>query len=387
MKTKIFLFLTILLSLNMGFAQTPKNDPNWMLHFEDNFDAAPLNLNKWDYRPTWKSTCLPSGTVTDPYNGGTNHLFSNGKLKLISKEEQSICESYSWEEQLDENGNPMFDENGYPLYIEYVDLKTKLYTSGQIISKTDFKYGYFEIYCKIPQYSDSRHGRGLSPTFWLWPQDNNHYKNSNVLWSEIDIFEIDAENNKYTFNVHYKDSINDNGLASKPTWSLYEEELVDLTYYKPITFDTFHKFGCEWTPKYISFYVDDILRYTTEVKHFYNNDLYQYTDKLLPMNFWIGIATHADNFQKEITSYTEFPYEFEIDYVRVYKLNMDCDNDFYSSYGYSNFDNSVKRSIFLNHSIPLGGNYSFRATQDIILSDGFDVPIGSSIYINNSDCE
>ena len=105
------------------------------------------------------------------------------------------------------------------------------------------------------------------------------------------------------------------------------------------------------------------------------------------MNIWAGIATAANNFQKEITSRTLLPYEFEIDYIRVYELKIDCNNDFYSSYGYSNFDNKVKRHIELSSPIPMWQNFSFRATQSIDLENGFEVPLGSSVYINNSDCE
>lgn len=394
MKRYYIIYLLILIvSVNVGFSQTPINDLNWTLNFEDNFDGPTLDVIKWDYRPSWKSTCLDTATATDPNNGGTNHVFSNGTLKLISKEEESTCETYSWPVRTDENGNPVYDENGNPVYDEIITESNMHYTSGQIISKQNFKYGYFEIYCKIPymlpiSFPLFQTGDGLSPTFWLWPQDVNEYYNSNVIWSEIDIFEIDAKNNKNTFNVHYEDNIIDNNDPTLPTWSLWQQDtLLNYYYYLPIDFSSFRKFGCEWTPNYISFYIDDILIYTTEVRYLFNNTWNQYTDRLLRMNIWAGIATAANNFQKEITSRTLLPYEFEIDYIRVYELKIDCNNDFYSSYGYSNFDNKVKRHIELSSPIPMWQNFSFRATQSIDLENGFEVPLGSSVYINNSDCE
>lgn len=292
MKRYYIIYLLILIvSVNVGFSQTPINDLNWELNFEDNFNGPTLDISKWDYKPSWLNTCRLSATTTDPNNGGTNHVFSNGKLKLISKREESTCKEYNWSVKIDENGNPMYDENGNPIYDLDIDEIPTHYTTGQIISKDNFKYGYFEIFCKIPYMprfpasSTSITGEGIFPTFWLWPQDIDEFNNSNVLWSEIDIFETDAFNNKHTFNVHYEDLIIDNHIVDQATWHLWEQEpFAPICCYYYIDFNSFHKIGCEWTPKYISFYIDDKLIYTTEVRYLYNNTWYQYTDKLLRMN-------------------------------------------------------------------------------------------------------
>lgn len=387
---KYYIYLLILIvSINIGFSQTPINDKNWIIHFEDNFDNPTLDINKWDYKKPW-GTCAEEATLTDPNNGGNNHIFSNGKLKLVSREATSECNKVRWEQMLDALGNPLYDSYGNPLYEEFEDFYTMLKTTGNIISKQAFKYGYIETLIKIPEATNTQIRTGFVPAFFMWPLSSELFVP--VLWSEIDIFEIPADSNRYTFCVHYEDTIINNHNENSAAWTLTEQEIIrpspnDVNpYWQNIDFSIPHKFGCEWTPKYISFYLDDKLIYTTNATYLYNGVHYQYTDDLLPMNLWLGIATPGGSL--EFASNTLFPYEMEIDYVRVYKLKMDCTNDFYSNYGYSNFDNKVKRNIVLEHQIPIGRQeYSFRATQVITLDDGFEVPIGRSVYLNNSDCE
>jgi len=55
------------------------------------------------------------------------------------------------------------------------------------MSKETFKYGYFEIRCKLPKPVSPKTNKGKGPNFWLWAS------NSRVTWSEIDIFEFNGE--------------------------------------------------------------------------------------------------------------------------------------------------------------------------------------------------
>ena len=86
-----------------------------------------------------------------------------------------------------------------------------------------------------------------------------------------------------------------------------------------------------------------------------------------------------------------FPYTYEVDYIKVYKLVMDCSTDILqSAFNYNTFDNKVKRSITVGGSsgvVPNGDNITLRATQSITLNDGFEVPVGSEFYANNCNCE
>lgn len=345
--------LTFVILIN-GFTlcgQTPADDSNWSLEFEDNFGGTRVNPNYWWYNPPW-GNCDNGAHQT---NNGNNHIFtSDGIISLVSKQENSKC--VRW------NG---VEEN-------------KSYSTGALISKESFRYGYFEIKCKIPELNNNNYtGKGFSPTFWLWPVEPDAYDNTHVTWSEIDFFEIDGENNLVTNNIHYNSSnLSDHWSLRSPNLGNTDED--DFI----VNFNSFQVFGCEWTPNYISFYHNGKLIQTSYTR---------YADDLLPMNIYTGIATPADNFGKNFETNSLFPYSYDIDYIRVYKLEMDCnihvsENEF----NYQLFDNKVKKSITIGKNtgrVPANWSASLRATNSITLNDGFEVQIGSEFYANNSDCQ
>lgn len=256
----------------------------------------------------------------------------------------------------------------------------KNYTAGALYSTSLYKFGYFEIRCKIPELNGSTStGKGLGPNFWFWPLPANSYDPNitDVIYSEIDIFEFDGEFNLHTCNVHYDDIYHSDGNPNTIHWSLRKEPyFFDFQ----VDFSTFHTFGCEWTPNYISFYFNNKLIRTTNT---------EFAKKLLPMNLIVDINIPA--FGKHPASNTLFPYIYEVDYVKVYKLTMDCDADItQENFNYLNYDNKVKRNITIggiNGLIPSGVSVSLRATESITLNDGFEVSINSQFFANNCNCE
>jgi beta-glucanase (GH16 family) len=349
MKRKLLLLYTLMTYL-VGYGQTPFTDSNWAIEFEDNFNGSAVNTTDWNYAPPWSSCHGDAGLTTS----SNNRKVEGGILKLMIRKE--TCQCTRWD-------GVVFNKN---------------YSSGALYSTDLYKYGYFEIRCKIPELAGSSYtGRGLGPNFWFWPLPANSYDPSitDVRWSEIDIFEFDGEYNLHTCNVHYEDIYHDNG-GDGPYWSLRQDYLYDFQ----VDFSSYHKFGCEWTPNYISFYFDDKLIRTTYT---------EFANDLIPMNMIVDINIPA--FGKTPALNSLFPYTYEVDYVKVYKLTMDCTTDIpQSSFNYSTFDNKVKRNITIggsNGMVPNGESISLRATQSITLNDGFEVPVGSEFYANNCDCE
>lgn len=335
----------------MILGQTPLSDPTWTLYFEDNFNSAPVNTNKWAYNPPW-GNCTDEAHRT---NNGSNHDFSTpGSIMLLSKQQNSVC--------------TVWDGSTH----------SKPYTTGGLFSLETFKYGYFEIRCKIPQLNNSIYTtKGFGPNFWLWPMAPDAYDNTPVTWSEIDIFEIDGDGNKVTNNIHFISTyLPDGWVLRDPDLNNWDEDDFFAN------FNTFRKLACEWTPNYIAFYYDDKVVQTSYT---------EYADDLLPMNIFIDINTPASNFGKTFEPNSLFPYPYEVDYVRVYKLQMDCTTDIaQSAFSYLTFDNKVKRNITVGGSggkVPSGSSASLRATTSITLNDGFEVEIGSEFYANNCDCE
>ena len=386
---RLFVLLSLLLITVVASAQQiPINDDSWVLVFEDNFDGNVIDTTKWRFHQPW-GTCDYNAKLTDPYEGGRNHILNNGILSLtINRETDSVV---CWECC----DNP---PNG-------ICTRKKGYTSGALLSKQgiDFKYGYFEMRCKLPQYNNPKKTKGFGASFWLWPLDGMP---NNIKWSEIDIFETfyDEElgiDNKYTFNAHYEDTMYFDNDEKHAFYQL-REYLIERDYYKHFEFDDFHKFACSWSPEYLDYYVDDSLVYRTTLPYYDSsrNVTQHFVDDLIPMNIWIGPSV---GFYSEVSEESVFPYKFDIDYVRVYQLIPDCERDYTSgirintTFGrdsldispvnfYSSFDHKVKRNITLKHKVPKNSNYYFRAVESINLNNGFEVPIGSSVYMNIEIC-
>lgn len=143
------------------------------------------------------------------------------------------------------------------------------------------KHGYFEARCKQPK------SKNMWPAFWLastysWPP-------------EIDIFEVWTSHKGFTTTIHWgHDSIGNRNCRGGciPTPKLDED---------------FHIYGCEWNEKVIKVYFDNILVRVTPTP----------PDYIYPMQ--IILNNCADKLDK--IGDATFPNYFEVDYVRVYKLD------------------------------------------------------------------
>lgn len=177
-----------------------------------------------------------------------------------------------------------------PVDIHYIDWDGKDWgnftipvQSSMLDSSKSFmvKHGYFEARCKQPK------SKNMWPAFWLastysWPP-------------EIDIFEVWTSHKGFTTTIHWgHDSLGNRNCRGGwvPTPKLDED---------------FHIYGCEWNEKVIKVYFDNILVRVTPTP----------PDYIFPMQ--IILNNCADKLDK--MNDATFPNYFEVDYVRVYKLN------------------------------------------------------------------
>ena len=80
-------------------------------------------------------------------------------------------------------------------------------------------------------------------------------------------------------------------------------------------FDTgFHIFGIEWGPKYINFYVDDVLYNQITPKDVTGDWVFDNNEFYIIMNLAVG-----GSFAGNPSSETVFPQTMMVDYVRVYQ--------------------------------------------------------------------
>lgn len=166
-------------------------------------------------------------------------------------------------------------------------LKNREYTSGAIETKgkLDLLYGKIEIRARLPK------GQGLFPAFWLLPSDDSYLP-------EIDIMEmLGHETNKIWMVYHWFSNTGtqerDYSFTIGPDFSEY-----------------FHIFTLEWSPEKLVWYIDDEEVFSV-LENIPNKPLYLY----------INTAIGGD-WPKDPDATTQFPQYLDVDYIRVYNLDL-----------------------------------------------------------------
>jgi beta-glucanase (GH16 family) len=182
------------------------------------------------------------------------------------------------------------------------DYQNLNYTSAKLTTYNKFsiQYGKIEIMAKIPV------GKGSWPAIWMLPDSYREKAEPWPLCGEIDIMEHVGKNPNVIHTSLHSDLYN-HIIGTQIT---HFEKLPDVS-------ESFHKYGIEWTEKYIKFYIDDKLffksfkgqdgRVTTNTGWPFDKPYY------LILNLAIG-----GNWGGEIDD-SIFPSVMQIDYVRIYK--------------------------------------------------------------------
>lgn len=116
---------------------------DWVLVFEDEFNGSELNTEEWyTCEDGWNRR---HGSELQYYND-PNITTNSGYLYLTAKREPGYYNITDFD-----SADNSFDTS---IYFEY--------TSGWTQTKTQFRYGLFEIRCRIPE------GDGFWPAFWFF---------------------------------------------------------------------------------------------------------------------------------------------------------------------------------------------------------------------------
>lgn len=171
------------------------------------------------------------------------------------------------------------------------------YISGVLTTENGFsqKYGRFEARLKLPK------GTGLWSAFWLLPSFDQWPEGVAVL-PEIDVMEhLGHEPSTFHTTLHTNQS---GKLESYP----YDHTLkVDLT-------EDFHLYSVVWTAKDVTWYIDK-----EKVAHHPTPD-----DFTRPVHFLLNLAV-GGTWPGNPDRTTQFPAHYEIDYVRAYTDNNQCE--------------------------------------------------------------
>lgn len=318
-----------------------------------------------------------------PYNfaNNHNHTYQTSPLTTVTltsrKENPPLYKTY----YLDAN------------YVRVQD--TSYITTGLMITKTAYKYGFFEARFRIdrPTKIINNLSKGFGQCFWLQANYNDGERpigvpNRITEYSEIDIAENDPYRGLMTTNGWFR-ALNSPEPPGKLdgerqtddcsfSWGLYSQISHNDAF---INQTEWHTYSLEWTP--------------TEMNTYYDNKLVKHMDKYAsdfdPMNIILDIegGYNQKAFQYRFCNNIDMSnlttFNFEIDFIKVYKLNIEgCNTSFiqtnynFVTNGYtyglkSNIklgsNNSSTASVKVNN----GQKISLRAVTEILLEDGFEV--------------
>ncbi|MDD2623112.1 MAG: glycoside hydrolase family 16 protein [Bacteroidales bacterium] len=312
------------------FSQNPPQDKNWDTVFIDNFNA--FDTNRWR-KPNEAFHGEDENIEPQIYLSNNVYLNGNGKLILEVNDSYYFCNSCK-------------REHNY-------------YTSGEIVSTQTYQYGYFEIICKLPK------GKSFWPAFWLW-NDNNIPP---LCWyNEIDIFEMDGS---YPNQTHYNFHWNYDCPRTKNSDLHDYGQIKECDDYSL----NFHSYSLEWSPDKMVWFLDNILLHKEQ--NIYGITHPQYLIANLALRPW-----------DLPDSTTPFPSYMYIESINVYKLKMDCDSIVNEIFDFSNFYFAVKKSITLSGLtiVPPNANITLRATDYIILNQGFEIPLETEFCLEINSC-
>jgi len=227
----------------------------YTLAWSDEFDGKTLDQEKWHYRTDSKhwSTQLPE-----------NVEVKDGNLILQVKKEES---------------------------------KGKAYTGGGVISKPQFKFGYYETSMKVPP------GSGWHTSFWLMGYDGAGGTGTKKTVQEIDIIENDSSNlRKYNLGIHNWGP----PIVPKPAVKMSGRSVGVGKVGKDLS-EGFHVLGCEFTPEATKYFLDGQLVHTID------------TSPLTPSDQNIWLTTIASQLGSKPVDESKLPAEAVFEYVRFFQ--------------------------------------------------------------------
>lgn len=246
----------------------------WKLVWNDEFDGAEIDAEKWDFE-----------TGSGIWGWGTGQL----------------------DHSTDRKENAKVEDGKLVLNILKEDYKGAKYTSSRMLTrdKAKFKYGRFEIYCK------SIYSQGNGMAFWMM---GSNYKEHDWGWprcGEIDILEITGKKPAYNIGTaHYQESwghANKQGSITLPG----DEKFAD----------DYHIFALEWDEDSMEFYVDSV-----KINDF---DISKPIDGRRPFNneFYLILSTGVGGQNSGDPDATSvFPMTAYVDWIRVYQKIDSTDN-------------------------------------------------------------
>lgn len=248
------------------------------------------------------------------------------------------------------------------------------YYSGNIQSiDQSYEFGFYEIECALPIH------KGIHTSFWLFGGHEDIVTGVKY-YEEIDIMEyskIDWDEDSlrgYSSGIWYiKQPISDTLFPNHHGYKNFHmnDSEPNISY--------MHTYGCEWMPNHVIFYRDGKVTHELHDATFipkypkYIKTGYAINETALSEPIWLG------------------PDTLTINYIKVYKLNTDCNTDEYVQSAYQlNQINSMKRSVTISNSsgltLPSNTNKTIRASDYILINGPFEIDSGAQLTLMVHEC-
>ncbi len=378
----------------------PPNDPTWykVIYTSDEFSYPQQNqnyirnamkLNRWKFLAPWGNAFdVNTGNKTNiSYNSqfGENVTVYNGICSLKVEKKPGVQPVPCFDDCYTLNSAPF---NGTPNYQSYD------YTNGQLISKNTFKYGYFELKFRLPNRSYTVYkNKGIQADFWFFPVTPCSIPDPN--YQEIDVFETNSVSHYLMCPTIHYGGTNNGGPTQNDAWEDigwgFNSKKGKVIWAAPLNYNinfddgNFHIVGFEWMPEFVNIYVDGKLERST---NWHQNDMCE-------MNMIID-ASAGSGFTDNPDTGSEFPFIFEIDYIRYYKPTVNIDPAYSANYpDYNVLGNHRREKIELGDyletnnpwcdaKIPANKNLVLRARTEVGLYGGFETDDSGELYIDAS---
>jgi hypothetical protein len=389
----IFVFMMVLITKS-GFSQLPSSDPAYKLSYSDEFAGDTVSEHNWKRSYPWHqgtnisyfgSQSVPMAAIKTENISNINSYVSDGSLKLVSRKVENLNEVWNWYDYYCGSvicdscigKDPIIKPSGDTICFDK-DMLPFHFSSGMLYSKHEFRYGYFELRFRTPNsFSNKENYKGHGFGFWLWSGGDGITND----WSEIDFPEVNA----YCADCSTIQHCGGSNIHYRPVGQAKEIEPSPYYNFEP---NTWYTIGINWTSNTVEFFIDGSLFFVA----------YNHAADLSPMNSIINLGGQyqpLDNYQipydTTSTIKTQFPFTFEVDYLRVYqhKYDLSCDSDTtLSSFNASSYGNRLHRTISMgtNTNITNTSFQSFWASDYVLLNEGTYIDNNSTVLINTNDC-
>lgn len=384
MKRITCIYFLLIITIDV-MAQFDVSDRNWRLVLDEEFVGNSWNYSQWLLKnnqgvPVWRAYMSewPSGVARDNklsvYQRSALKLPGIPPMDTVLKIVDTLV-SLTPLQCLVDYSLPPFKQcdtssNIPPLY----------YYSGNIESLEKFRFGYFEIRCKLPVHP------GSCAAFWL-------FGNSQITYEEIDIFE-------YSKDDYAEDELRgfSNGIWYNPSSTNYSQQLDPIHYahnyakthvHIPLTDPPvyqWHTYACEWFPEYIKWYCDGVL--VNECHEW--DQIPKRGSKTVKINY--AIDPNALDDETHSISWNGGGI-MGIDYIRVYQLEWDCYTEtvISSNQNLEDYDFKVKGSVVIDSAleevtVDSNDKVTFRVVDGFTIDGPFSASLGGEMTVILHTC-